>query len=54
MMRSTRFRSTPLELGEAALDNLFGFVFEGYTGISAGTSVDPFDVTFAGFCLTHQ
>ena len=43
----------PLELGEAALDNLFGFVLEGYTGKPAG-SVDPFDVTLAGFRLREH
>lgn len=42
----------PLELSEAALDNLFGFVFEGYTGMTGGSSVDPFDVTLAGFRVT--
>lgn len=42
----------PLELGEAALDNLFGFVFEGYTGMSYGDTVDPLEVTLAGFRLT--
>lgn len=42
----------PLELGEAALDNLFGFVFEGYTGMSRSESVDPFDLTLAGFRLS--
>lgn len=42
----------PLELSEAALDNLFGFVFEGYTGMKGGDSVDPFDVTLAGFRIT--
>lgn len=42
----------PLELSEAALDNLFGFVFEGYTGMPEGDSVDPFDVALAGFRLT--
>ena len=42
----------PLELGEAALDHLFGFVFEGYTGMPDNTSVDPFGVTLAGFRLT--
>lgn len=43
----------PLELSEAALDNLFGFVFEGYTGMSGGDSVDPFDVPLAGFRLSR-
>jgi hypothetical protein len=42
----------PLELSEAALDHLFGFVFEGYTGMAADTAVDPFDVPLAGFRLT--
>ncbi|WP_406022387.1 hypothetical protein OH802_22845 [Nocardioides sp. NBC_00850] len=42
----------PLELAEAGLDNLFGFVFEGYTGMSDDDdSVDPFDVPLAGFRL---
>jgi hypothetical protein len=40
----------PLELAEAGLDDLFGFVFEGYTGMT-GDSVDPFDITLAGFRL---
>lgn len=42
----------PLELSEAALDNLFGFVFEGYTGMPGDNSVDPFEVTLAGFRVT--
>lgn len=41
----------PLELGEAALDNLFGFVFEGYAGMSGQGSVDPFDISLAGYRL---
>lgn len=44
----------PLELGEAALGNLFGFVFEGYAGMSGSESVDPFDVTLAGFRVVKQ
>ena len=44
----------PLELSEAALDSLFGFVFEGYTGRLAGDFVDPFEVTLAGFRLTES
>ena len=40
----------PLELGEAALDHLFGFVFEGY-GDVVQSAVDPFDVSLAGFRL---
>lgn len=42
----------PLELSEAALDHLFGFVFEGYTGMGDGSSVDPYAVTLAGFQLS--
>lgn len=42
----------PLELSEAALDRLFGFVFEGYTGMPGTESVDPFEVTLAGFRLS--
>jgi hypothetical protein len=42
----------PLELSEAALHNLFGFVFEGYDGMSGSGSVDPFEVTLAGFRLS--
>ena len=42
----------PLELGEAALGHLFGFVFEGWSGMPDGGTVDPFDVTLAGFRLT--
>lgn len=42
----------PLELGEAALDHLFGFVMEGHSGTPSGSSVDPFDVVLAGFRLT--
>lgn len=45
------FAFHPLELGEAALDHLFGFVMEGYTGMTAG-SVDPFEITLAGFRLS--
>ena len=41
----------PLELGEAALAHFFGFVLEGYAGMPDNTSVDPFDVTLAGFRL---
>src|SRR5215469_4145357 len=44
----------PLELSEAALDNLFGFVFEGYTAMFGGDSVDPFEVTLAAFRLTER
>ncbi|HWU21153.1 MAG TPA: hypothetical protein VN088_06495 [Nocardioides sp.] len=40
----------PLELAEAALDQLFGFVFEGYSGMGPET-VDPLDLTLAGFGL---
>ncbi|TQM64924.1 DUF6928 family protein [Humibacillus xanthopallidus] len=42
----------PLELGEAALHHLFGFVLEGFSPMTAGESVDPFDVTLAGFRVT--
>lgn len=42
----------PLELGETALHHLFGFVFEGFSPMTAGASVDPFDVTLAGFRVT--
>jgi hypothetical protein len=42
----------PLELGEAVLGNLFGFVFEGCEGMPPAT-VDPFEVTLAGFRLTE-
>jgi hypothetical protein len=41
----------PLELSEAALGNLFGFVFEGYPDMTRGDSVDPFDITLAGYRL---
>jgi Family of unknown function (DUF6928) len=41
----------PLELGEAALRHLFGFVLEGYDGMEA-VVVDPFDVALAGFRVT--
>lgn len=40
----------PLELSEAALDTLFGFVFEGWSGMGEGL-VDPFDVPLAGYRL---
>lgn len=42
----------PLELSEAALHRLFGFVIEGYAGMSYDDAVDPFDVTLAGFRLS--
>jgi len=42
----------PLELGEAALDHLFGFVLEGHGGPPGDTSVDPFDIPLAGFRLS--
>lgn len=42
----------PLELGEAALDNLFGFVFEGYTDMPGDNGVDPFEVILVGFRVT--
>lgn len=41
----------PLELSEAALEHLFGFVFEGHSGMGDAELVDPFDVTLAGFRL---
>ncbi|NYJ01911.1 hypothetical protein HNR19_002609 [Nocardioides thalensis] len=44
----------PLELAEAALDNLFGFVFEGYEDMPDDDSADPFDITLAGFRLTAE
>jgi len=44
----------PLELGEATLGNLFGFVFEGYPGMSGDDSVDPFDIKLAGFRIVKQ
>ncbi len=44
----------PLELSEAALDHLFGFVFEGWSGMSGDSTVDPFDVTLAGFRLSER
>jgi hypothetical protein len=43
----------PLELGEAALHHLFGFVFEGYTGMSGPALLDPFDIALAGFRVTE-
>ncbi|MBU2696043.1 hypothetical protein [Pimelobacter sp. 30-1] len=42
----------PLELSEAALDHLFGFVMEGYSGMTSASRVDPFDVVLAGFRLS--
>ena len=44
----------PLELGEAALDALFGFVYEGFEGMSAGGNIDPEDIAVAAFSLTPQ
>ena len=44
----------PLELSEATLDHVFGFVLEGYSGMTKGSRVDPFDVTLAGFRLTPK
>jgi hypothetical protein len=41
----------PLELSEATLEQLFGFVFEGHSGLGDSILVDPFDVTLAGFRL---
>ncbi|HWJ81012.1 MAG TPA: hypothetical protein VNS55_02145 [Nocardioides sp.] len=41
----------PLELSEAVLHHVFGFVLEGYPGMSDASPVDPFDVTLAGFRL---
>lgn len=41
----------PLELGEAALHHLFGFVLEGYSGMDGEGLVDPFDVPLAGYRL---
>ena len=43
----------PLELGEAVLGSLFGFVFEGYPDM-APDSVDPFDLALCGFRLGEQ
>ena len=43
----------PLELGEAALEHLFGFVVEGWPGMSSET-VDPFEATLASFSLTSN
>ncbi|GAA4091729.1 DUF6928 family protein [Nocardioides kongjuensis] len=42
----------PLELGEAALDHLFGFVLEGHGGPPGDTSVDPFEIPLAAYRLT--
>ena len=39
----------PLEMSEAALGNLFGFVFEGYTGMDDGDLFDSFDIALAGY-----
>lgn len=44
----------PLELSEAALEHLFGFVFEGHSGMRDSNLVDPFDVTLAGFRLNGR
>ncbi len=44
----------PLELSEAVLDHLFGFVLEGYSGMTNGSRVDPFEVTLAGFRLSAK
>lgn len=44
----------PLELSEAALEHLFGFVFEGHSGMGDSNLVDPFDVTLAGFRLNGR
>lgn len=47
----------PLELSEAALHHLFGFVLEGYDGMDGLDgpdgleTVDPFEVTLAGYRL---
>ena len=42
----------PLELSEACLHHLFGFVLEGYDGMPDAGPVDPFDVTLAGFSVS--
>jgi hypothetical protein len=42
----------PLELSEACLHHLFGFVLEGYDGMPDDGRVDPFDVTLAGFSVS--
>lgn len=44
----------PLELAEAALDDLFGFVFEGHSGMSDGPALDPFEVPLAGYRLQSR
>ena len=44
----------PLELSEAALEHLFGFVFEGHSGMRDSNLVDPYDVTLAGFRLNGR
>jgi hypothetical protein len=42
----------PLELSAAAVENLFGFVLEGHSGMGGNDLVDPFDIALAGFRLT--
>ena len=44
----------PLELSEAALEHLFGFVSRGHSGMLDSNLVDPFDVTLAGFRLNGR